>query len=175
VHGHIIGGVPLPHDTVQSELPVQLPEQPALHEPSTVVSPLATNVQLPPAQLTAQHVSSPQSNVQPPPGQPNVQLDIPLHVMSQLPLGQSRSQSLLHVQLALPPLPPPFVHAPVSSEPSPGVPSVELAPSFAITCASSLPPPPDTLEKPMRPHAASSTSTPPRTRRLYYGRDRGEM
>jgi hypothetical protein len=159
---------------------VQLPEQPALHVPSTVVSPLATKLQSPPVQLTAQHVSSPQSNVQPPPAQLNVQLDIPLHVIAQLPFGHSRSQSSPHVQLALP-LPLPLMHVPVSSELSPGAPSCGVAPSFPIACASSRvpsspPPPPDELEKPMRPQAASiSTSAPPRTRRLYYGHDPGEM
>ena len=94
------GGVPLPHATVQSEMPVHSPVQPALHVPSMVADDDATNVQLPPAQLTSQHTLSLQSNVQPPPSQLSVQLDWPVQAMSQLPLGHVRVQSSAHVQLA---------------------------------------------------------------------------
>jgi hypothetical protein len=167
VHGQLISGVELPHATVQSEDCVQSPVQPLPHEPSTSPWPVATNVQLPPVQLTSQHVESLHVNVQPPPGQSNVQSDIPLHVIAQLPSGQVRLQSFAHVQLALPPLPWPLSHAPVSSEASLGLDVL----SSMIACASKCGPssPPDELEKPIRPHAASaSTNAPPRTAQRYY-------
>jgi hypothetical protein len=156
---------------VQSEDCVHSPVQPLPHEPSTVVSPLATNVQLPPLQLTSQHVESLHVNVQPPPGQSNVQSDIPLHVIAQLPSGQFRLQSSVHVQLALPPLPWPLKHAPVSNEASLGTPSPGRAVSSMIACASKRGPSSssDELEKPIRPHAASaSNNAPSRTARRYY-------
>jgi hypothetical protein len=164
----LIGGVPLPHATVQSERSVHVPVQPELHVPSTVADDDATNAQLPPAQLTSQHTLSLQSNMQPPPSQLSVQLDCPLQAMLQLPLGHVRVQSFPHVQLAALPAVVSQTPSNVASSvrPSPGI-----GPSLA-TNASCGPSSPPTFgawpSKPIRPHAATAiTRTMRRTSRPY--------
>jgi|HubBroStandDraft_6_1064221.scaffolds.fasta_scaffold105488_3 hypothetical protein len=147
-------------------MPVHSPVQPALHDPSIVADDDATNVQLPPVQLTSQHTLSPQSNAQPPPSQLNVQLDWPVHDMSQPPLGQERVQSSPHVQLAaLPVIVWQVLPCTVASL---EVPSPSMKASRVGLLSSSPPVDGKRPSKPRRPHAATASSTSTiRTRRRY--------